>query len=163
MSSPFALVSQRETEVREGRGLPKTQIGVAAEMGSWVCLPSGVGGVTVSGALPRRSLSALLLKSPISLLPSYQFHHNRRRVCASASSGAKELQQQQYVRSPDLVALEYADLNLTHKISEVFVFVISSSFSFWVERIVMWCSGFSYFFYKKLKFCSVRKRNLLYL
>ncbi|XP_008232207.1 PREDICTED: tRNA (guanine-N(7)-)-methyltransferase [Prunus mume] len=87
-------------------------------MGSWVCLPSGVGSVTVSGALPRRALSALLLQNPISLLPSYQFHHNRRRVCASASSGAKELQQQQYLRSPDLVALEYADLNLTHKISE---------------------------------------------
>ncbi|CAB4299655.1 unnamed protein product [Prunus armeniaca] len=84
-------------------------------MGSWVCLPSGVGSVTVSGALPRRALSALLLQNPISLLPSYQFHHNRRRVCASASSGAKELQQQQYLRSPDLVGLEYADLNLTHK------------------------------------------------
>lgn len=123
--------------MREGRGLPKTQIiGIAAKMGSWVCLTSGVGSVTVSGALPRRALSALLLQNPISLLPSYQFHHNRRRVCASASSGAKELQQQQYLRSPDLVALEYADLNLTDKISEVFV-VISSSFSFWVERIVM--------------------------
>ncbi|BBG97037.1 tRNA (guanine-N-7) methyltransferase [Prunus dulcis] len=43
----------------------------------------------------------------------------QKKSFASASSGAKELQQQQYLRSPDLVALEYADLNLTHKISEV--------------------------------------------
>lgn len=147
--------------MREGRGLPKTQIiGIAAKMGSWVCLPSGVDSVTVSGALPRRVLSALLLQNPISLLPSYQFHHNRRRVCASASSGAKELQQQQYLRSPDLVALEYADLNLTHKISEVFVFVISSSFSFWVERIVM-LVFWVFIFFKRIKILFCKKKKLI--
>ncbi|KAK9911319.1 hypothetical protein M0R45_035236 [Rubus argutus] len=72
-------------------------------------------GVFVTGAFQRRALSTLFPKGLVSPSPFYQYHRNRRRVDASVSTAAKE---QQQLRSPDLVALEYADLNLTHNVSQ---------------------------------------------
>jgi tRNA (guanine-N7-)-methyltransferase len=54
----------------------------------------------------KQALSSLILKSS-------KPHHHHSCCYNSDSVGAKE------IRSPDLVALEYADLNLSDKISGV--------------------------------------------
>ncbi|XWS58632.1 hypothetical protein CRYUN_Cryun08bG0051500 [Craigia yunnanensis] len=79
-------------------------------MASSFCLHS----FAVSRAVKQAVCSLVLLhKFPSSLQPNYCISRTFAFACASASFAAnKEL------RSPDLVALEYADLNLTDKISQ---------------------------------------------
>uniref|UniRef100_A0A6N2NLY9 tRNA (guanine(46)-N(7))-methyltransferase n=1 Tax=Salix viminalis TaxID=40686 RepID=A0A6N2NLY9_SALVM len=55
----------------------------------------------------KQLLSSLILKSS----KPHHHHYNNIHCCCYDSVGAKE------IRSPDLVALEYADLNLSDKIS----------------------------------------------
>ncbi|KAL6130467.1 hypothetical protein ACLB2K_068846 [Fragaria x ananassa] len=85
-------------------------------MGSCVCLRHHFcysGGVS-TGAFQRRGLSTLFGKGVVTT-PFYEYHRNRRRrVEASVATGFKE----QELRSPDLVALEYADLNLSHNVTQ---------------------------------------------
>lgn len=57
----------------------------------------------------KQLLSSLILKSS----KPHHHHYNNIHCCCYDSVGAKE------IRSPDLVALEYADLNLSDKISGV--------------------------------------------
>ncbi|KAM5554375.1 tRNA (guanine-N(7)-)-methyltransferase [Rosa sericea] len=86
-------------------------------MGSCVCLRQHCYYSGVGGAFQRRGLSTLFRKGVVApglTAPFYQYHRNRRRVEACVSTGFKE----QELRSPDLVALEYADLNLTHNVSQ---------------------------------------------
>ena len=89
-------------------------------MGSCVCLRHHFSCSGVStGAFQSRGLSTLFGKGVVTT-PFYEYHRNRRRrVEATVATGFKE----QELRRPDLVALEYADLNLTHNITQVSVFV----------------------------------------
>ncbi|KAL6124604.1 hypothetical protein ACLB2K_077116 [Fragaria x ananassa] len=87
-------------------------------MGSCVCLRHHFSCSGVStGAFQSRGLSTLFGKGVVTT-PFYEYHRNRRRrrrrVEATVATGFKE----QELRSPDLVALEYADLNLTHNVSQ---------------------------------------------
>ena len=57
------------------------------------------------------------------LLPPYFHYYAQRRVGAAGSAYASSREQHRLM-SPDLVALEYADLNLTHKVSHVILIII---------------------------------------
>ena len=90
-------------------------------------------GVFVTGAFQRRALSTLFPKGLVSPSPFYQYHRNRRRVDASVSTAAKE---QQQLRSPDLVALEYADLNLTHNVSQACIWLFHPFYFVWGKKML---------------------------
>ena len=77
----------------------------------------------------RKALSSLILR----VLPSVVLHRGsfcRNCVVPSAEAEVEQqqLQQQHYLRSPELVALEYADLNLSYKLV-IFIFMDLSEYS----------------------------------
>ncbi|KAJ7950644.1 tRNA (Guanine-N(7)-)-methyltransferase [Quillaja saponaria] len=74
--------------------------------------------IALSGTSAREAISALILRISSSIaLPS--FRHNRL-YCSNSSAVSAEVQnqEQQHLRSSDLVASEYAELNLSHKFYE---------------------------------------------
>jgi hypothetical protein len=75
-----------------------------------LCLRYFYNGGVVPRSVTKESLSSLLLTLPSS---------SRRYCCSNQACATTE---QPCLRSTDLVALEYADLNLTHKVSEVSFF-----------------------------------------
>lgn len=82
---------------------------------------------SAGAALPRRAasiaLSSLILQFlpslPRSSSPRYRSHCSSRSV--AATEVAAEEQHQQHLSSPELVALEYADLNLSYKLVILFL------------------------------------------
>ncbi|XP_050385188.1 uncharacterized protein LOC126801772 [Argentina anserina] len=84
-------------------------------MGSCVCLRQHLCyGGGLSGAFQRRGLCTLFGKASSYYECDRNRTRRRRRVEASVSTGLEERE----LRSPDIVALEYADLNLNHNVTQ---------------------------------------------
>lgn len=85
-----------------------------AASSSFLCLlRAGSGG---GGILPGRASEEVLYSLILRIPSSSRRRYCSKRVGACATAAAKH---PACLRSPDLVALEYADLNLPHKLSEV--------------------------------------------
>ena len=66
-------------------------------------------------------ITTTTIKLSKSLLNSSSFHGYGRGICCCSSAAyvSQQQQRQPQVRSPQLVALEYADLSIPHIVSEV--------------------------------------------